>query len=237
MDKLNEGSQTQEKVESDGEVQRTALNKRLTKFVLNPREFGHPRDTYRTADKYALMLGYETTTQFLSFIRGKRVLDAGSGGGGLFKSLRKSDFAKQGPFDVINLNPKMVDPSFRRHAHEVAFSVYGLTTGNHDQRLIPALAQFLPFVDESFDAILDLMGPLVYADKDKDAFMAGLREYLRVLKRGGVVRFGSYGVNDKAIERVYAMVEPLSVDIQKLPARHETRSGVLGPGYVFQVTK
>ncbi len=150
------------------------FRKRKDKAVLHGRAGGG--EIFSGIMDYAYGLGYSSREAFVQAIKGKKILDLGSGLGGL----AKDTFFQQVDCQVISLNPRLATdmrrdekeatkeyveemvpemPSLRRLINKLR----GMPEEDylkeiqkaHDQRAVAGFAHSLPFQDNSFDLIFD----------------------------------------------------------------------------------
>ncbi len=126
------------------------------------------RDTIESAPPRGLVFYEKLTGVNREDLRGKTVLDLGSNTKLLFATeLKKNNIECK----VISLSPDFTDPKHQPIAEKKESSV-------------AAIAQNLPFADETFDYILDVGGPGVHASKPSE-INQWVPEVIRVLKKNG----------------------------------------------------
>lgn len=122
------------------------------------------------------LLRYETELGFnRKELEGKTVLDLGSGAVENFsRELKKSGIKS----NVISLNPDYLFKEVREMA---------INKPDWQKKSVAAVAQELPFQDNSFDFVLALNSISLYANprQNKEATRLWLNEIKRVLKSGG----------------------------------------------------
>jgi ubiquinone/menaquinone biosynthesis C-methylase UbiE len=120
--------------------------------------------------------------EFLNFdekeLNGKTVLDLGSGSQEkLTRNLKEAGVEAE----VVSLNPDYILPKYRNIINNQE---------DWQKKSVAAVAQSLPFKDESFDVILGLESVAMYEDAFKKPLSAQAwsKEIARVLKPGGEAR-------------------------------------------------
>jgi len=110
----------------------------------------------------------------LNISPGLRLLEV-SPGPGVFQKLLRERLTDAGEFVSLDLSLNMLRQCQRRSPK---FSVH-LVHGN---------GQFLPFADNSFDALFHFGGVNLFNDPDK-----AIREFIRVVRKNGIVSWGDEG--------------------------------------------
>ncbi len=153
---------------------------------------------YHGVSDYSRFLGFERVKDFLEFIPVKAlVLDVGSGEGGLHEELPlfRSDIK------VISLNPALAGYHFRKE-----FGSFGLA----------ALNPNLPFKDNSFDTIFDLLASIYHAKTYGVDEFTMVKEIVRVTKPGGRIALGPLYSNIKSFELQKVLVKTKTVEFQRI---------------------
>jgi len=134
-------------------------------------------ETFSNIAEYAAAMDYESKEALIEELKGKTVLDLGSGLGGLAKNA----FAENVDCQIVSLNPRLSESS-RRQSEKEATEQYALDVfpeptflekikrvvkieperdraremqEAHDKRAVAGFAHVLPFKDGSFDLIFD----------------------------------------------------------------------------------
>ncbi len=157
--------------------------------------------TARGLREHAHMLGFENEAAFIQELQGKKVADVGSGYGGL-----EIDIIARGlPLDVTPISPRAQDKLFLTGQRNAIMRQLGrLYTSEtldaaiktYNEQVVHAYAHDLPFPDESFDIMLDILAATHYTPKPGDISGASEAEsraiyqktfagMIRPLKRGG----------------------------------------------------
>lgn len=123
----------------------------------------------RSYEEYCLGFGFD-----LAIFAGRTVLDLGAGTEATFATQ-----AAEHGLRVISVNPNWQDATYRQ-VTEVGRNWHG------DGRSVAAVAQELPFADESFDAVISLWGVPAYLPGTKAEYRRAFQEIHRVLKPTGV---------------------------------------------------
>lgn len=175
-------------------------------------------------DHYAGSLGYQNEEDFLKNLEGKKVLDLGSGKGVLSREVHLRGIKAK----IVSLEPKLKFPGIKTE-YDTETSEYlenydkshktfwqnlkrNLSFGNkhlptelanrhHNENAIAAIAQELPFKDNSFDLIFDItaisrwMGQHEsHSGQEHSPFYKKyLQEAMRVLKPKGVLMITDNG--------------------------------------------
>jgi len=124
---------------------------------------------------------------------GLRLLEV-SPGPGVFQELLRARLTGAGEFVSLDLSMSMLRQCQWRHA-------------DLDVHLVHANGQFLPFADNSFDAVFHFGGVNLFNDPDR-----ALREFIRVAKKNGVVSWGderfSKNYESKIRRRILSKLNP-----------------------------
>lgn len=158
------------------------------KIEETPRFF-YPEDTITESASDNSLETYERGLGFnRDSLEGKTVLDLGTGQTDrLARELKEAD---------IKATVISVSPDFKRKVNREILSYYH---PDWKRRGVAAIAQQLPFKDDSFDVILGLYGVINYASIHPWDVRVWVPEVARVLKLGGEARFGpTYGLGGYA---------------------------------------
>lgn len=161
-------------------------------------------DSLKNIRQYSNFLGFDTTTELLEFIRGKTILDAGSGKGGLAKSIAYYHYDETYSIErVISLNPRLAIPeqrneekhftayTFRWPPVEISQAEQERMQKYHDSQAIAAFVGAIPLPPDSVDVIFDCQAIYYHRNgnpKQLEQFHQGYREFARVLRNGGKIR-------------------------------------------------
>lgn len=123
-----------------------------------------------------MVKGREQMVSFLGFKPGMRILEVSPGPGVFQKSLRKK-IDENGEFVALDLSMGMLRQCQKRNKRL-------------NVQLIHGNAQFLPFADNSFDALFHFGGVNLFNDPQK-----AISEFIRVVKKDGIVSWGDEGIS------------------------------------------
>lgn len=134
-------------------------------------------------DSYERELGFNRNN-----LEGKRVLDLGAG--------QTDRLARDLKEAGINAEVVSVSPDFRRGVNR---DILTRRYPEWKRKGVAAIAQQLPFKDDSFDVILAAYSVINFASNDSDSVQTWISEIARVLKLGGEARLGpTYGLRNFA---------------------------------------
>lgn len=162
-------------------------------------------ETFSTITEYACALGYPTLPDFIQEITGKRVLDLGSGLGGLSKSACH----QQINCEIVSLNPRLALGDFKRREKSATetyvkqavsetptltrllWRLRGISETDfiskvqrfHDERAAAGFAYALPFEKESFDLIFDKDAVSRYASRWSEDYIEPTLEEKQLFQR------------------------------------------------------
>jgi ubiquinone/menaquinone biosynthesis C-methylase UbiE len=122
------------------------------------------------------MKGRRQIISLLGLKPGMRVLEV-SPGPGVFQKLIRTDIGKDGEYAALDLSMGMLRQCQKKNKD--------LTI-----QLIHGNAQFLPFADNSFDALFHFGGVNLFNDPQK-----AISEFIRVVKKDGIVSWGDEGIS------------------------------------------
>ena len=114
----------------------------------------------------------------LNISPGQRLLEV-SPGPGVFQELLRSQLTDQGEFVSLDLSLSMLRQCQLRNPKLNVHLVHGN-------------GQFLPFADNSFDALFHFGGVNLFNDPNK-----AIQEFIRVVKKDGIVSWGDEGFSKK----------------------------------------
>ena len=118
--------------------------------------------------------GREDIVSRLNLSPGLRLLEV-SPGPGVFQEMLRAHLTDPGEFVSLDLSLSMLRQCQLRNA--------GLNI-----QLVHGNGQYLPFADESFDAVFHFGGVNLFNDPNK-----AIQEFIRVVKRNGIVSWGDEG--------------------------------------------
>ena len=121
--------------------------------------------------------GRKEIVSFLGLKPGMRLLEV-SPGPGVFQEYLRNDIGDKGELVALDLSLGMLRQCQKRN---MKLSVH----------LIHGNAQFLPFADNSFDALYHFGGVNLFNDPQK-----AISEFIRVVKKDGIVSWGDEGFSD-----------------------------------------
>jgi len=121
--------------------------------------------------------GRREIVSFLGLKPGMRLLEV-SPGPGVFQEYLRNDIGDNGELVALDLSLGMLRQCQKRN---MKLSVH----------LIHGNAQFLPFADNSFDALYHFGGVNLFNDPQK-----AISEFIRVVKKDGIVSWGDEGFSD-----------------------------------------
>jgi ubiquinone/menaquinone biosynthesis C-methylase UbiE len=121
-----------------------------------------------------MIKGRKQIISFLGLNPGMKVLEV-SPGPGVFQKFLRNDIGKEGELVALDLSMGML-----RQCHKRNESL--------NVQLIHGNAQFLPFADNSFDALYHFGGVNLFNDPQK-----AISEFIRVVKKDGIVSWGDEG--------------------------------------------
>lgn len=156
----------------------------MHRIETKPREFiaetsGHLNRT--------LELGFKSKEHLLRFIKGKKILDLGSGAGHFAKEaysiLGNQTF-------IVSMNPRLAD-SFYLNQHkkldkELTFNNSGFGIKRYSETALAANWHNLPFAPASFDCIFATGSFLFYCDTYDDSVLSSLIDLIK--KETGEIR-------------------------------------------------
>ncbi len=144
------------------------------------------RPTGRSAEEY-----FQDLDISIEFLKGKKILDIGSGLNQFAKDLRKYNLDLVSIDAFYALTPEQREEVFEELSPEnfkiVKKDLDRITRKKKDSQLVGGLAEFLPFADESFDVVLAEFSMPNHAEsfnQARDSFF----EIARVLKSKGEAR-------------------------------------------------
>ncbi len=129
-----------------------------------------------------LLFGVETVkgrrqiVSFLGLKPGTRILEV-SPGPGVFQKFIRTEISENGEYVALDLSMAMLHQCSKRNK-------------NLNVHLIHGNAQFLPFENNSFDALFHFGGINLFNDPQK-----AISEFVRVVKKDGIVSWGDEGIS------------------------------------------
>jgi len=121
-----------------------------------------------------MVKGRENIVSYLGLHPGMRVLEV-SPGPGVFQKFLRNYIGEKGELVALDLSMGML-----RQCQKLS--------KNLNVQLIHGNAQYLPFADNSFDALFHFGGVNLFNDPNK-----AIREFVRVVKKDGIVSWGDEG--------------------------------------------
>jgi ubiquinone/menaquinone biosynthesis C-methylase UbiE len=124
-----------------------------------------------------MVKGRKQIVSFLGLKPGMRILEV-SPGPGVFQKYLRNDIGKTGELVALDLSMGMLRQC-QKNNEEL------------NVQLIQGNAQFLPFADDSFDALYHFGGVNLFNDPEK-----AISEFVRVVKKDGIVSWGDEGFSE-----------------------------------------
>ena len=124
-----------------------------------------------------MVKGRKKIISFLGLKPGMKILEV-SPGPGVFQKYLRNDIGEKGELVALDLSMGMLLQCQKRNE-------------KLNVQLIHGNAQFLPFADNSFDALYHFGGINLFNDPQK-----AISEFIRVVKKGGIVSWGGEGFSD-----------------------------------------
>ncbi len=121
--------------------------------------------------------GREKIVSLLNLSPGQRLLEV-SPGPGVFQPMLRRALGNDAEMVALDLSHNMLRQCRKRHA-------------DLNIELVQGNGQYLPFADESFDALFHFGGINLFNDADK-----ALKEFIRVVRKGGTVAWGDELMSD-----------------------------------------
>lgn len=191
-------------------------------------------DTMGGIEKYACCFQI-TEIEMVKLLTNKTVLDLGSGLGGLAKEAT----IKHVPTKVFSVNPRIITEATRSKERKYTLELVedcGKTENvqkKHDDLLTSALGENLPYKNESFDIVFDVMAVTHYSNENN--FRKAINEMFRVTKKGGQIYiyadFGAEFDNEKKY------IDKRSILKQEGISFRELRENGYGLPKGFKITK
>ncbi|MEO6729084.1 MAG: class I SAM-dependent methyltransferase [Candidatus Dojkabacteria bacterium] len=166
--------------------------------------------------------GFGNLNEFLDYIRGKTVMDLGSGGGGLATDLYGiQNVLVNQKTKVYSVNPRLADPlPDTDPVYDIGFLGYDKLGENvkysdaarflkkgreeYKKNAVAARWERLPFPNESIDLILATGSYFFYSETyDEESF----KEIMRIVKKGGEFRASLFFNNSHFLERFRVFIE------------------------------
>jgi len=129
----------------------------------------------RDLETYEGMLGFSKED-----LKGKNVLDIGSGEKEVFSKELKDDIG----VGVVSVNPDFSMEDFGKHVKNKPVE---------ERKSLAAIGQELPFKNETFDKVFSLYALTTFASHDAESIRQWMSEITRVLKPGGEIRLAPIG--------------------------------------------
>lgn len=170
--------------------------------------------TDREPWEYEEYLGFK-----LEELKGMKVLDLGSG----YHETFSKEAAKKG-VEVVSLNPMLKEEKFRKsvkeknpiHKFKNLFS-----SQKWQKRSVAALAEALPFKEDSFDKVLASFSVPYYTVRTEEEYLKVFSEALRVLKPGGEAIFYPLSEKDFTKNNLGKVIEELKKTSEVLFEEHK----------------
>ena len=124
-----------------------------------------------------MIKGRKQIISFLGLKPGMKVLEV-SPGPGVFQKFLRNDIGEEGELVALDLSMGMLRQCQKRNKRL-------------NVELIHGNAQFLPFADNSFDALYHFGGINLFNDPQK-----AINEFIRVVKKDGIVSWGDEGFSE-----------------------------------------
>ena len=124
-----------------------------------------------------MIKGRQQIISFLGLKPGMKVLEV-SPGPGVFQKFLRNDIGEEGELVALDLSMGMLRQCQKRNE-------------SLNVELIHGNAQFLPFADNSFDALYHFGGVNLFNDPQK-----AISEFIRVVRKDGIVSWGDEGFSD-----------------------------------------
>jgi ubiquinone/menaquinone biosynthesis C-methylase UbiE len=121
-----------------------------------------------------MVKGRKEIVSKLGLLPGMRVLEV-SPGPGVFQKFLKHEIGENGELVALDLSMGMLRQCQKKN-------------GNFNVHLVHGNAQYLPFADNTFDALFHFGGVNLFNDPDK-----AISEFIRVVKKDGIVSWGDEG--------------------------------------------
>jgi ubiquinone/menaquinone biosynthesis C-methylase UbiE len=124
-----------------------------------------------------MVKGRKQIVSFLGLKPGMRILEV-SPGPGVFQKYLRNDIGEKGELVALDLSMGMLCQCQKRNK-------------KLNVQLIHGNAQYLPFADNSFDALYHFGGINLFNDPQK-----AISEFIRIVKKGGIVSWGDEGFSE-----------------------------------------
>jgi len=124
-----------------------------------------------------MVKGRKQIISFLGLKPGMKILEV-SPGPGVFQKYLRNDIGETGELVALDLSIGMLRQC-QKHSEKL------------NVQLIQGNAQFLPFADNSFDALYHFGGVNLFNDPQK-----AINEFIRVVKKDGIVSWGDEGFSE-----------------------------------------
>ena len=124
-----------------------------------------------------MLKGREEIVSFLGLKPGMKLLEV-SPGPGVFQSFLRREIGEGTEFVSLDLSMNMLRQCSKKN-------------NRLEVQLVQGNAQFLPFADNSFDALFHFGGVNLFNDPDK-----AISEFIRVVRKDGIVSWGDEGISE-----------------------------------------